>query len=73
MTVQQTCQDRMLCHCLKVRESDVRHKFETGEAVSVPCIVQQTGAGTGCTACVRRISKVLESYPSAVSPICMAR
>lgn len=66
--------DKMVCHCLKVRESKIRRQLDTGEAISVSCIKQQTGAGTGCTACIRRISNMIkEDYPSAPSPICMAR
>ncbi|MCA9068194.1 MAG: (2Fe-2S)-binding protein [Planctomycetaceae bacterium] len=69
--------NKMICHCLGVRESDIRSAINTGNVQSIQCVMSGTGAGTGCTACIRRISALLcDSCPQSSSPEpapCVAR
>lgn len=75
----------VLCHCLQITVGEVRQAVASGEVRSLCDIRQQTGAGTGCTACHRRIRQFLEqetgraacepAYEAAgsVSPMLSAR
>ena len=70
--------DKILCHCLGVTETDVRSAVSTGEVQSIKCVMNGTGAGTGCTACLRRINALLlcEGSLQSESPqpaACVAR
>ncbi|WP_145363199.1 (2Fe-2S)-binding protein [Stratiformator vulcanicus] len=49
---------RFLCHCLKVREDEVRTAVHSG-CRSVQEVTMLCGAGGGCTACHRKIRRVL--------------
>jgi NAD(P)H-nitrite reductase large subunit len=68
--------DRIVCHCLGIREGAIRHAVEVGGSQCVRDVMAQTEAGTGCTACQARIRALLqrqpESQPAASSPICWA-
>ena len=75
-TAQET--DRIVCHCLGIRESAVRHAVEIGGSQCVRDVMAQTEAGTGCTACHGRIKALLkqqqqaENHSPGSSPICWA-
>lgn len=59
--------DPILCHCLQVRESEVRDAVAAGRVCCLRDVVEQTEAGSGCTACHRAIQAVLagrESRPA---------
>jgi NAD(P)H-nitrite reductase large subunit len=54
--------DRIVCHCLQVRESQMQEcvvnlGLETVSAVKAHC-----GAGDGCTACHRRIREIIATH-----------
>ncbi len=68
--------DKIICHCLGVTETDIRSAISTGEVRSTKCVMNGTGAGTGCSACVRRIAALLcEECPQSAgpSPVCVVR
>ncbi|MEX0702887.1 MAG: (2Fe-2S)-binding protein [Planctomycetales bacterium] len=48
-----------LCHCLQISESEVRDAIGIGGCCSLQDVRNCTGAGTGCTACHRRIVELL--------------
>jgi bacterioferritin-associated ferredoxin len=47
----EACTDRLVCHCLGIRESTVYEALDDPGVRSVRDVMQCTGAGTGCTAC----------------------
>lgn len=69
--------EKIICHCLGVTETDIRSAISTGSVQSIKCVMNGTGAGTGCTACLRRINALLGegcSQSSSVEPAaCVAR
>ena len=69
--------NKIVCHCLGVTEGDVRSVVASGSVQSIRCIMNGTGAGTGCTACQRRINDLLcedcPQSPSAQPAACVAR
>lgn len=63
--------DVVVCHCLKVTETDVRQALVIHELQSLREVACRTGAGSGCTACHERIAAILgEGYFCSPSPIC---
>ena len=67
--------DKVVCHCLGVTESDIRKATATGELDSLRAVMQQTGAGSGCTVCHRAIKAMLAGQcpSSSASPTCVTR
>jgi bacterioferritin-associated ferredoxin len=71
--------ETILCHCLGVTETDVRIAISSGSVQSLKCLMNGTGAGTGCTACIRRLSALIseegcpQSSPSVEPAACVAR
>jgi bacterioferritin-associated ferredoxin len=53
------CPAVMLCRCLRVTVDEVREVVSTHGARNVSEIAQHTGAGSGCTACHRRLRQVI--------------
>jgi bacterioferritin-associated ferredoxin len=53
--------DKIVCHCLRVRESQIAEAISNGsESVNgVKDVIDQTGAGGGCTACHCTIRRLL--------------
>jgi bacterioferritin-associated ferredoxin len=45
---------------LQVTEAEIRQAIDRGEVGSLEDVFNSTGAGIGCTACHRRILKVLK-------------
>lgn len=74
-SVIQSPSDRIICHCLRVTESEIRSAVEVGDASSVKRVMDCTQAGSGCTACHLAIRRILADQcpPSASSPICVIR
>jgi NAD(P)H-nitrite reductase large subunit len=54
------CTDRILCRCLRVRESTVVEAIVTLGLRTVSEIRQRTGAGDGCTCCHGELHRCLE-------------
>jgi bacterioferritin-associated ferredoxin len=52
-------QDQIVCHCLQVTESTVREAADRCAFRSLCELVRETGAGSGCTACHRRLRRLL--------------
>lgn len=51
--------DRVVCHCLQVRESQVRECVAVLEADTVHEVKALCGAGGGCTCCHARIRQLI--------------
>lgn len=47
----EACTDRLVCHCLGIRESTVFEALGDPDVQTVRDVMRCTGAGTGCTAC----------------------
>jgi bacterioferritin-associated ferredoxin len=70
------CDDRMVCHCLGVRESELLEVLADFGVQTVADLRRQTGAGDGCTACHFLLRKYLEKRDQASSsalPICSVK
>ncbi|MCA9052957.1 MAG: (2Fe-2S)-binding protein [Planctomycetaceae bacterium] len=59
--------DRVVCHCLQVRESQLSECVQTFGLESVPDVRAHCGAGGGCMACHRRIRDFIAAQRSACS------
>ncbi len=58
--------DRVICHCLQVKESQLREQAALYAFTSIGEIKNHCGAGTGCRACHAKIRKLLmEQNPLA--------
>jgi NAD(P)H-nitrite reductase large subunit len=51
--------DRVICHCLHVKESQIVDAIAVIGVASVRDVIVETGAGAGCTACHCRIRELL--------------
>jgi len=51
--------DPEVCHCLGITESEIRAARDFGDCETVNDVKSVTEAGSGCTACHRRIIDVL--------------
>jgi bacterioferritin-associated ferredoxin len=47
--------EEFACRCLQVTFAQLDSAVDCGQADSVHALIRATGAGTGCTACHRRI------------------
>ncbi len=54
-----TCEDRIVCHCLRVTESALVEAMATTELRTLTDIRQHTGAGDGCTCCHHLLKRYL--------------
>ena len=54
--------DRIVCHCLQVRESQMRECVTTLGLETVSQVKAHCGAGGGCTACHRRIREIIAAH-----------
>jgi bacterioferritin-associated ferredoxin len=54
------CTDTIVCHCLQVTESTVLEAAERCPFRTLAEISRETGAGTGCTACHRRLRRLVK-------------
>ena len=67
--------DRVVCHCLGISESAIRHAVDVGGGQCLRDVMDQTEAGTGCTACHARIKSFLKAQADqslGSSPNCCA-
>ena len=63
------CDRRVVCHCLKVTEDAVVRTATDLGLRTVHEVRLYTGAGDGCTACHRRLCRLLEAAaPSPTTP-----
>jgi bacterioferritin-associated ferredoxin len=60
------CDRRVVCHCLNVTEDVVVRAAADLGLRTLHEVRRHTGAGDGCTACHRRLSRLLDA--SALSP-----
>lgn len=59
-TAFETTADPIVCRCLGISEAEIKTAADVSvETPTVRCIMQMTGAGSGCTACHRRIRQLL--------------
>jgi len=63
-----TCPGRLVCHCLRVTEEVVLETVAALSLRTVKEVRQHTGAGDGCTACHRKIRRLLEQQAQSSSP-----
>ena len=59
--------NRVVCHCLGVTESQVQDALDFGGSQNLKDVRDCTGAGSGCTACHRRIIGMLSDAGVEVS------
>jgi bacterioferritin-associated ferredoxin len=72
------CPKRLVCHCLRVSEADLRQALVTFDLRTIKDVRRHTGAGDGCTGCHRRLATYIEEYAQCASsssdePICSVR
>lgn len=56
-----TAVTRKVCHCIGVSGEQIEQVIDAGLAQTVRCVMNHTGAGTGCTACHPAIRRYLAS------------
>ncbi len=54
--------DRVTCHCLQVKESQVADSVAIYGAQSVKDVIRTCGAGGGCNSCHTKIRQIIESH-----------
>ena len=54
--------DKMVCYCYGLRESDIQQTAQLHGCEELQAIMSCSGAGTGCTACHRRIQAALDKH-----------
>jgi bacterioferritin-associated ferredoxin len=62
--------DKIICPCLGVTEAEVRGAVSTGLVQSLERVMECTGAGTGCTACRRRVAALLAKCSAECADEC---
>jgi len=60
MSIVESSTDKMVCYCYGLRESDIRQSMQLHGCEELSAIMSCSGAGTGCTACHRRIQDVID-------------
>ena len=63
--------DRVVCACLQVTERQLRAAVEQTGVQTVRELIHATEAGTGCTACHRRLEGCLARWSSPPPPACL--
>ena len=51
--------EKIVCHCLRISEREIGEAVANGTIESVRCVINETGAGSGCTACHAAIKGLL--------------
>jgi len=73
-TVAPRCRTKILCHCLGLSESDVREAVALDGLDSVREVMENTEAGSGCTACHAAIKRLIrDQCPASSSPTWVTR
>ncbi|MCA9026069.1 MAG: (2Fe-2S)-binding protein [Planctomycetaceae bacterium] len=62
MRCTETLTDRMICHCLQVKESQIADSVTVFGAGSVKDVVRSCGAGGGCNSCHAKIRQLIELH-----------
>jgi bacterioferritin-associated ferredoxin len=62
MLTQSQAVDKMVCHCLQVRESTIADTVSIYGAVTVKEVVRTCGAGGGCNSCHAKIRGLIEAH-----------
>lgn len=57
--------ETIVCHCLQVTQSSIVEAVRDGGARSLCELARQTGAGSGCTSCHRRLRAYLNERREA--------
>ena len=61
--------DKVVCHCLRVTESQIRDVLAKGKARHVYDVIDETRAGSNCHSCKRDIKCVMaEEHACSRSP-----
>jgi bacterioferritin-associated ferredoxin len=60
--------DTLICHCLGISQSEITHAVDEGSVRSLRDVIHCTGAGSGCTACHRRIRHLIEARRGMHAP-----
>jgi bacterioferritin-associated ferredoxin len=53
------CPNRFLCYCLRLTASAIKDALVNQQPKTLQDVMQQTGAGSGCTACQRTLKQFL--------------
>ena len=69
--MERTEQDGIICACLQVTERQLQAAVQQNGAQTVRELILTTGAGTGCTACHRRLESCLARWSSSGPPPCL--
>ncbi len=59
--ISQTVVDRILCHCLQVKESTVADSVAIHGAGCVKEVIRACGAGRGCNSCHAKIKAMIQA------------
>lgn len=63
-----------VCHCLRISAEEIQTAADIADVPTIRCVMRLTGAGTGCTACHRRIQNLLDqSRAAAAEPVRVRR
>ena len=62
MLTQSQAVDRIICHCLQVRESTIADTVAIYGAETVKDVVRTCGAGGGCNCCHAKIKQLIELH-----------
>ncbi len=57
-----SCPDRIVCRCLKITEDAVIEAIVASGVSNVRELRRCTGAGQGCTACLRRLQLLIQEH-----------
>ncbi len=68
MTVGSLTESHIICHCIGVTKADVEESLRLHGCSRVKEIIEQTGAGSGCTACRRRLAELIRRHEHARQP-----
>lgn len=52
----------IVCQCLGISRGDICRSIQAGRVKSVKCVIRQTSAGSGCTACHCEIRSILAEH-----------
>lgn len=62
MLTQSQAVDRIICHCLQVRESTIADTVAIYGADTVKDVVRTCGAGGGCNCCHAKIKQLIQLH-----------
>ena len=63
------CNDKIVCRCLQVTESQVVRMIERLELRTVLDLRKYTGAGEGCTCCHAKLEEYLEKHAAVEAAV----